>query len=362
MKKVLVYGMSFNPGGVESVIINYYRHIDKSRVQFDFISSYKTLAYEQEIRENGGGIYKVNPTRKIKFRKQLKQIFQNNDYDAIWVNVCFANYIYLKYAKKFGIKIRIIHSHNSQNMGTISQGIKHKIRKKFLAKYATDFWSCGEFAGEYFYSEEIRNSDKYKIINNAIDLNKYAFSKHVREQVRKELGVTDNFVVGHVGRLHFQKNQEFLIDIFAEIKKRDSSAILLLVGQGGDKTKLVNKVKSLNLDGSVKFLGARTDVERLLQAFDVMPFPSLFEGLSVVMIEGQASGIPIYASDTLAKNTKIADNFVFCSLKDSAKAWAEKIMNDKVNFKRKSNVDELRKAGYDINIEAEKFTQFIERE
>ena len=111
MKKVLVYGMSFNPGGVESVIINYYRHIDKSRVQFDFISSYKTLAYEQEIRENGGGIYKVNPTRKIKFRKQLKQIFQNNDYDAIWVNVCFANYIYLKYAKNFLQNMQLIFGH-----------------------------------------------------------------------------------------------------------------------------------------------------------------------------------------------------------------------------------------------------------
>ncbi len=361
MKKVLVYGMTANPTGVESVIMNYYKHIDRSRVQFDFISCCETLAYEQEIRELGGEIYRVTPKRKKQFRKQLNEIFQNNSYDAVWVNDCFANLIYLKYAKKYGVKIRIIHSHNSHNMGNLGQGIKHKICKRFLTKYATNFWACGELAGKYFYSQKIRRSDKYKIINNAIDLNKYAFNKRVREQVRKELGVTENFVVGHVGRLHFQKNQEFLIDIFAEIKKREPSAVLLLVGQGEEKQKLVNKVKALNLDDSVKFLGLRADVERLLQAFDVMPFPSLFEGLSVVMIEGQASGVPIYASDTLAKDTKIADNFVFCSLKDPAKTWAEKIMSDRDNFKRKSNVDELRKAGYDINTEAEKFTQFIEK-
>ncbi len=366
MKKVLVFGITENPGGVESVIMNYYRNIDKNNVQFDFLCNTDKVAYEDEINLLGGKIYRITQRRENarKFHNDMNDFFKKHakEYSTIWVNVCsLANIDYLKYAKKYGIKYRVIHSHNSQNMDSFIRGVLHKVNKHRIKKYATDFWSCGEEAGKWFYTKKITASDKYMLVNNAINLKEYAYDEKVREKYRKEFKIDDDSVViGHVGRFHFQKNHDFLIDIFYEYHKLNNKSYLLLIGDGEDKQKIKEKVESLNISNNVKFLGLRKDVKELLNAMDIFLFPSLFEGLPVALIEAQANGLPVYASkDTISDKSKMSDNFNFISLNKSGKEWANIMYNNKNN--RKDNKQSIAENGFDIEQECEKIENYFKR-
>ncbi len=190
--KVLVFGITDNPGGVESVIMNYYRNIDREKVQFDFLCNTEIVAYEEEIKKLGGKIYRVTARSKDikKYKEDMKNFFSNHakEYACIWVNICsLANIDYLKYAKKYGIKRRIVHSHNSQNMDSFLRGMVHRLNKILLAEYATDFWACSEDAGKWFYYDLVREENKYKIINNAIDVEEYKYNPNIREEYRRKL-------------------------------------------------------------------------------------------------------------------------------------------------------------------------------
>lgn len=360
MEKILIFGMSDNLGGVESVIMNYYRNIDKRNIQFDFLYNTKTIAYKEEIEKLGGKVFKITPRGKNikKYKSDINDFFKNHakEYSAIWVNLCIlSNIDWLKYAKKYGIKVRIIHSHNSKNMVSNSKlkYILHKINKLFIKKYATDFWACSNEAGKWFYNKKIMNSDKYKIINNAIDLKEYEFNNEIRNEYRKKLKLEGSLVIGHIGRMHFQKNQSFLIDIFNEINKINNNTHLLLIGSGEDEEKIKSKVKKLNLENKVTFLGLRKDVKNWMQAMDVFVFPSLFEGLGIVLVEAQANGMDIYASkEGVPPIAKMSENFEFISLNQSAKKWAETILAK--NHVRRNNAESIRQNGYDILEESKK--------
>lgn len=366
MKKILVYGITENSGGVESVIMNYYRKLDRTKFQFDILVHKHKVAYEEEIKNLGGNIYYITPRREnyFQYKKELKSFFKQNadNYDAIWVNVCgLSNIDYLKYAKKYGIKTRIIHSHNSKNMGSILTEILHKFNKLFIKKYATDFWSCGELASRYFYSNKIIAGKYHKIINNAVDIDKFKFNNDVRLQCRTELRLNNNFVVGHIGRLHFQKNQEFLIDIFDEIQKLKPNSMLVLVGDGEDKEKLIQKINEKGISDKVIFLGIRKDVELVMQTFDSFVFPSLFEGLPVVLFEAQAAGLKIFAADTISEKSKITSNFEFLSLESSPKYWAEKIVKEcDNNYDRMLSNQEMKNSNYNIENQIVEFEKFLE--
>lgn len=199
-KKILVFGITENPGGVESVIMNYYRNIDREKVHFDFLCNSEIVSYEDEILSLGGKIFKVTARSKDykKYKEDMKNFFENNakEYSAIWVNVCsLANIDYLKYAKRYGIKRRIIHSHNSRNMDSFLRGMLHRLNKFIIDEYATDFWACSEDAGKWFYCRNIRNSDKFLIVNNAIDIEKYKYNPIIRKEYRAKMGLQDKFVV-----------------------------------------------------------------------------------------------------------------------------------------------------------------------
>lgn len=367
-KKILVFGITENPGGVESVIMNYYRNIDREKMQFDFLCNTVNVAYEDEIRNLGGKIYRVTPRNKnrIKFYKDMKVFFSKkaSEYSAIWVNVCsLANIDYLKYAKKYGIEKRIIHCHNSQNMDSFIRGILHKWNKMFLSNYATDFWSCAEDSSEWFYSKKVIKGPNYHIIKNAIDYDKYSFDDKISKDYKKELNIENKIVLGNVGRFHFQKNQMFLIDVFNELYKLDDKFTLLLVGDGEDKEQIVEKINSLNLNNSIKLLGVRNDVNNIFQAMDALLFPSLFEGLPLVLIEAQANGLQIFASDTITEDIKMSENFEFISLNKDAKSWANTIYENykKNKFDRINNYENILKRGYEINNEVKKLESYLER-
>ena len=366
MYKVLVFGMTENPGGVESFLINYYRRINKEKIQFDFLcNSYDPVAYEEELLNLGGHTFHF-PARSQSFReykKKLTQFFADHarEYQAIWVNVCsLANIDYLKLAKEYGIPRRIIHSHNSQNMDSKLRGMLHKWNKKRINKYATDFWACGADAAKWFYSGSILQ--QAVIIHNAIDVDRMAFDLDKRMEHRQEIGCEQKYVIGNVGRLHFQKNQSFMLDIFQKVVERDPDAELVLIGQGEDENSLKDKTKKLNLEGKVHFMGMQYDIPGWLSAFDLFLFPSIFEGLSVAALEAQANGIPVLASSgVIPREVKMNQNFEFYSLDKTAEEWADKVMSMK-NVSRaefQSIKRTFAEKGYDISTEAEKLEKMF---
>ncbi|MDD6790449.1 MAG: glycosyltransferase family 1 protein [Lachnospira sp.] len=357
MKKILVFGITDNPGGVESFLMNYYRKIDRSRLQFDFLCNTEKVAYEDEILQLGGKIYRI-PARSCdrrKFEAGLDRFLKEHaqEYCAIWENVCsLANIDYLTVALKYGIPRRIIHSHSGENPDGFLRGIFHRVNRYRVKRIATDFWACSTEAAKWFYG----STKGCRIIPNAIDIPKFKFDAGIREEYRRNLGIENKHVIGHVGRFHFQKNHEFLIRIFAQYVRKDSKAHLLLVGQGELEEKIRQMVRSMNLEEYVTFLGVRMDLPELYQAMDLFLLPSVFEGLPVVALEAQASGLPCILADSVSPETKVNDNVQFLSLKDSEDVWAE-AMKEALNYKTDTRMDQSRmlKSRFNIAIQVGEF-------
>ena len=364
MKRILIFGMNQNPGGMESFIMSYFRKIDRSRFQFDFLTNCAQIAYEDEILRLGGQVYKIcaRSQNYKRYRQDLTAFFRQHagEYQAVWMNTCsLANIDYLKMAKAYGIPCRIIHSHNSQNMDSRLRGVLHWLSKRVIEKYATAFWACSRLAGEFFFSPAVINGPHYQEIHNAIDCRPYLYDETVRDAVRQELGIEDKLVVGHVGRLHFQKNQSFLLEIFRAVKDDAPNAVLLLVGQGEDEAMLRQKAEALGITDSVQFLGVRGDVPRLMQAMDVFALPSLFEGLPVVLVETQAAGLPAVVADTVSPASRLTEDLVtFLSLSQPPAAWAKTLLGCRVP--RTDRQADIAAAGYDIDTQVRELESLLE--
>ena len=366
LKKVLVFGMTDNPGGMESCIMNYYRHVDKNKIHFDFLCNWESMVCEKEVKANGSKVYTIpQKSRNYKAYKRAMNTFFSehaDEYDVFWYNTCtLTNIDYLIYAKRYGIKKRIIHAHNSGNETSMIRGILHYVNKIRLGRYATDFWSCSMAAAVYFFIKKQIHSQKYRLINNAISTYNYKYDILIRNEVRKNLGLEDKYVIGHVGRFQFQKNHGFLIDIFYEYLKLDSRAVLMLVGQGEEEDAIRQKVMNLGIEKSVLFMGVRTDVNRLLQAMDVFLLPSRFEGLPLVLIEAQTSGLRcLTTKNKVPYEVNVTGNVEFEELKENSIEWAHHIeCMEKQPYDRKSCLDLITDAGFDILKEAEKMESYM---
>lgn len=370
MKKILVVGMADNLGGVENVIINFYRRFDRKIFHFCFLINTEDIPFSTEILKNDDEIYKIPKRSKnpILYYKKLNHFFKkrHDEFDAIWCNMCdLVNIDYLEFAKKYNIKTRIIHAHTSKNMGKSYRNLFHYLHKIRIMKLATDFWACSNSSGKYFYTKKIINSDKYKIINNAIDTKKYEFNISIRNEYRKFLNIDDKIVLGNVGRLHFGKNQLFIIDILDKLLKINPKFFLILVGEGKEREKIEYKISKMHLESNVLLLGKRNDVDNMLQSFDFFIFPSLFEGLPVSLIEAQASGIDILASEEIFDEQYIfGKNIFFESLKNTDVLWADKIikiMKLKNNRENNSifNISEMKRKNFDLENEAKLLNNFL---
>ena len=295
------------------------------------------------------------------FSVEISRYLPEDEYDVFWYNTCtLTNIDYLVYAKKYGIKKRIIHAHNSGNETSKLRGIFHYLNKTRLSQYATDYWSCSMAASEYFYNENIINSPKHHIINNAIQTKDYAFNEAVRNEIRKEYKLEDKYVIGHVGRFQYQKNHEFLVDVFNEYLKLDNNVVLMLIGQGEGEEAIRQKVADLGMTENVMFMGVRSDVNKLLQAMDIFVLPSHFEGLPLVLVEAQTAGLPCYASkDVITKESDVTGNIEFISLDDGDKKWAQIIYDNKKSDDRNKYTQLVIDAGFDINTETNKFINYI---
>ena len=367
MYKVLVFGMTPNPGGVESVIINYYRYIDKSRIQFDFLCNFhEAAAYEDELKSLGGEVYHITARSDNyrKYKKELQDFFEakRGMYQAIWVNVCsLANIDYLIMAKKYGIPKRIIHSHNSQNMDSRLRGMLHGKNKKRIAQYATDFWACSKEAAEWFYEENL--IPKVVLIRNAISVDRMVFHEEKRIKYRQVLGCDREYVIGNIGRLHFQKNQKFCLEVFYEFHKKVPDSKLVFIGQGEDEAMLKERADQLKIQESVYFAGMQSDIAGWLSAFDIFLFPSKFEGLGIAALEAQANGLPVLASaEVIPAEVKINNNVEFYELRNTAKEWSDKLQQmKKQSLRLESDMihQNFSTSGYDIKAEAVKLEQLL---
>jgi glycosyltransferase involved in cell wall biosynthesis len=345
-----VFGQ-MNVGGAETMIMNIYYNIDRSRLQFDFVVHTEEKCYfDNKIMSMGGMIYHIpryNGKNHFQYIKIWKNFFKKHpEYKIIHGHIRSTAAIYLKIAKNFGL-ITISHSHSTSYGYGLSAFVKNIF--KYPIKYIADYlFACSESAGRWLYGEKALKSDKFYIIKNAIDLDKFIFNEKIRIKKRKELKIDDKNVIGHVGRFHPVKNHRFLIDIFKEINKKNKNSVLLLIGDGDLKKSIKTKVDKLGIADNVIFMGFRSDLSELYQAMDVFLFTSHYEGLPVVLIEAQAAGLPCIINDTIPAETKITELITVCELKKSPLYYAESVLKHFKNKKRINTIEILKLKGYDV--------------
>lgn len=337
-------------GGLETMIMNYYRHVDRSKIQFDFLVHREFRAdYDDEIEALGGKIYRL--PRLVpwsgSYRQALNAFFaQHPQYRIVHVHQDCLSSVILKAAKAHGVPVRIAHSHTSSQTKNWKYPVKLFYRHR-IPRYATALFACGEDAGDWMFG-----GAPYQILRNAIDVRAYDVPARDAPAVRESLHIAPNaFVVGHVGRFRSEKNHTFLLDMFSELKKLHTNSVLLLVGDGNLQSEIMRKAQQLGLAGDVIFAGVRGDIPQLLAAMDCFVFPSLYEGLSVATVEAQAAGLPCILSDQVPTQCDLTPLAQHLPLEEGAAAWAQKI----IQWIGKPHADyrrDLTRAGYDIEANA----------
>lgn len=347
MIRILQCVNDMHRAGLETMLMNYYRNIDRTRIQFDFLTHRPNKSdYDDEILSMGGKVYyapRLYPQNYPKYFKWMEQFFIDHpEYKIVHSHIDAMSYLPLKAAKKAGIPIRIAHSHST----SIDKDFKYLLKQYYrykLGSVVTNEFSCGNAAGEFLF-----RNDKFVLIPNAVDAKKFYFDEQIRKEVRDELSLASNtFVLGHVGRISYPKNHRFLIDIFKEVHAMEPDSILLIVGTGDMETEIKNYAKESGVNEFIKFLGNRNDTYRLYQAFDIFMLPSLFEGVPLVGVEAQFADLPCFFSDKVPAEVSFSDKTYFIGLDESIKNWANKIVNTNIRD-RNSNRTLLTNANYNI--------------
>ncbi len=342
-------------GGLETMLMNYYRNIDRSKVQFDFLTHRSEKAdYDDEIEALGGRIYhlpRLNPFSRS-YLSALDNFFkEHKEYHVVHCHQDCLSGVVLKVAKANGVKFTIAHSHNANQDKNLKYFIKI-FEKRKIPKYADKLFACGDEAGRWMF-----NTDDFEVLNNAIDTDLYTYNEEKAVDIRKKFGIENKFVVGHVGRFNPQKNHEFLIDVFNEVQKIKEDSVLMLVGDGHLRLEIEKKVHDLGIADKVIFTGVKSDVNDLMQAMDVFLFPSLYEGLPVTMVEAQSSGLKCIISDKVPTECILTDNVDSMKLEDSPKVWANKVLKYK-NYERRNTKQDIEKANFDIKTNAKWLQEF----
>ena len=344
-----INGGPMNRGGIESFMMNYFRCIDRERVQINFVvHGYEQGAYDKEIEQRGGEIYHVPIKSKhpLAYQKELVKIFSNSRYSIVHSHADAMGCWILKIAKHCGIPIRIAHSHNTDHLTTNKlKYLANEVARKNITKYATHCFACSEDAGKWLFG-----SQDFKIIPNAIDLERFQYNKLVGEEIREKLGISQNTVVfGHVGRFDIQKNHEFLIRVFKRMSQQNRKITLMLIGDGWNQPQIKAMVQQDKLEKCVLFMGARDDVNRLYNAMDYFILPSLFEGFPVVLLEAQGNGLKCVVSDTITREVDLTHTISFLPLDEEV--WAGALSEIKAT-PRYDTIKTIQDAGYDIRLAA----------
>lgn len=344
-------------GGVESVVMNYYRHINRTQIQFDFICDDDStdIPYE-EIEKLGGKVILIPPYQKVfKYHNALKKVLKDGNYKIVHSHINTLSVFSLFAAKCAGVPVRIAHSHSTTNKKEKKKNLLKQVLRPFSRLCATDYMCCSELAGRWLFGNKEYNKGNVYLLNNAIDLDQFKYDEKVRKEKRKELNISDDtLVIGHVGRFVEQKNHRFLIDIFNEVHKEKKNSILLLAGQGPLMDEIKEKVIKLELEDNVIFLGQRNDINELYQAMDLFLFPSLYEGLGMVVVEAQVSGLSCVVSTAVPQIAKVTDGIIFINLDSQLKKWTDEIIKNLNKVDRKNIIFTYEIKKYDIEKESKK--------
>lgn len=348
--RILHAVVNMNRGGAETLLMNLYRNIDRTKIQFDFLTC-KPGVYDAEIIELGGNIHRIPYISDIGhtgYIRALDQFFASHpEYRIVHSHMDKMSGFVLRSAKKAGAPIRIAHSHNTSSEGGIAARVYKWVAGRSIKSCATHFVACSGKAARWLFADK---GSQATILKNGIESEKFAFSLEVRSDVRQELKLQqDQFVIGHVGRFAHQKNHSYLIDIFAQFHSNYPNSVLVLVGEGPLRSDVDQKVKALKLNDKVRFLGIRSDIERLLQAFDVFVFPSLHEGLPVSLIEAQGAGLPCLISDVISQEVDMGIGLVTCIPLHDRTLWIEELQRAAaIRHTRQIPASSLPSKGYDI--------------
>jgi glycosyltransferase involved in cell wall biosynthesis len=349
--------------GVDSVVMNYYRNINKNEIQFDFfMDGIEASPYDEEIKNLGGRVYKL-PAYTDSIKKNLdafRKILNENDYKIVHCHMNTLSVFWLSVAKQEGVPIRIAHSHSTASKGG-GEGIRNFVKyclKTTCRIYPTHYCACSNYAGEWLFGKNWDTRTDAKVVRNAIDISRFRYNDAVRTHMRNEMDLSNRFVVGHVGRFVFQKNHEFLLKIFAEVRKLRPEAVLLLVGDGPLRNETEKQADDLQLGESVRFLGIRHDIQALMQAMDVFLLPSRYEGLPVVGVEAQAAGLACIFSSNISSEAVLTTTCKMLDLKSSISDWAHTVISECKENSREKYAVELREKGYDIRHEAEQLASY----
>jgi len=362
-----------NRGGAETMIMNYYRNINRSKVQFDFLLHRKEEGvFDREIELLGGKIHRlsnINLKNLMAYKKELDEFFkQHNEYKIVHAHLNGLSVFVLNAARKNKVPVRIAHSHtslyhlninpfskNRQPLSFVVRFFAQNIFKQNIPKYANYYYACGEKAGIWLFGK--KNEPNITVINNAIDTSKFIYRKKVANDYKDKLNLNpQHLVIGHVGNFVQEKNHAFILNVFKELKNMEPKTTLVLVG-GGDRTEFEARAKALKIEDSVQFLGVRSDVENILQAIDIFLFPSTNEGLPVTLIEAQASGLKIVASDEISSELNVTGLVNFCSLEKPPRFWANIILKEKL-YNRIDTSKMITEANYDIKNNAQWLQDF----
>ena len=365
--RILQAFVANDKGGLTGYICQNYRFIDKNKVQFDFLTFEDgKLDFEDEFISMGARFYHISrPSHLISYAKSLKGILNQTEYAAVHFNMSYANFIPIIIARWLGAKKIIVHSHSTaiddrRSVVRIIKTAIHKIGRNLMSYMADDYLACSSLAAQWMYPVSILQSKHYHMARNAIDVSKYNYNPHVRADVRQRLKISDDtFVIGHVGRFTYQKNHEFLIDIFKQVHDKLNNSLLLLIGEGPEENQMKEKVASLELASCVLFLGRRNDVPQLFQAMDCFVLPSRFEGLGIVGIEAQSSGLQCIFSDVVPREVDVVGKSIFLSLEHSEQ-WVSEILKISYLNNRKNTEAQVDAAGYNIQSEIKKIESLYE--
>lgn len=362
MIKVAVVMGKMHAGGKKNLVMEYYRHIDRNQVQFDFFCDTDSNSVpKEEIEALGGHVYMIPPYQKIiSNMKAMKKSFKENDYPILHGYNSTMNVFAMLTGKQCGISVRI---NESISMGhrKDKRDLLKNILKPFSTCFATHYMSNGEICGRWQFGDKLFDKGKVVVFKTVIDTDKHRFEPDFREKCRKEFGIDDNIVIGHIGRFTAQKNTLFIIDIFNEIVKKESKARLLLIGYGELEEEMLTRVRRYGIEDNVLYLGKREDIQQFYNAMDCFLLPSLYEGLPVVGIEAECCGLPVFFSTEIPRESSPCDDLgSFIGLDKSAKEWAEKVLTKtkKAMRFRTDHSYQIKEKGFDSNIEGQKLSKY----
>lgn len=354
MRVLVIESTAFGYDGITNVITNYYNYQNHKKVHMDLVtinSVSETFKKELDFNNSKNFVLPYRNSNPLKFVWVLCRIIKRGKYSVVHVHGCSATMVVEMFAAKLaGVKVRIAHSHNT----TCDHVKVDKILRPFFTRWCNVGFACGKEAGEWMFPTK-----SFSVISNGIDLEKFQYDEAVRNQMREMFGLEGKFIVGHVGRFSEQKNHFKLIDIFAELSKIYPESKLVLVGDGELKSSIVRRAEKEELD--VLFVGLSDEVEKWLQAMDIIVFPSLFEGLPLGLVEAQAAGLPCILSNTISPATKITDLVEFVKLEDKPSMWCEAIKRNKDKFNRKDRIANVKKqiknAHFDIKVNCQELEE-----